>query len=1201
MRINELLLKAFGPFTDTVLDFSGPPHGLHVVYGDNEAGKSSSLRAIRAALFGIPHRTTDGFLHANNSLRVGATIESCQGEQLEFMRRKGNKATLLKHSEVSGSALPEDALAPFLGRIDEDGFARIFAIDHLQMRSGGETLGKLEGLVGESLFAASVGGPELTRLIESLHQEAGKLYSSKKRTTRLQLAQKQYKDLDKKRRECCVSASQWNRLGKSLKSAREDQKKHSDQLQALRSRMLRLQRLQSILPKLNAYRQLMADAERFESVLVLPPSWSVSARNECQSDLTRIRARVKRLKHELFGDQGIQRQLDSLSVPEALLRFRTEIGELQQQCGAIRKARVDIEKRRNTQHDLVRDCEKRLRDIDASVSLDEVASLRVRSDQQEAVRALATDEKHFREQTHRLGCEQQELEQQLQQLDQRLEELAQPLDLAGLRMVIRSVGREGDLDALVEQLANQREQAELEFRTRLASLPLWNATEAEFIRMKRPLRETVDQFEKDLADAQSNHDRLASERTQILARLDQTEVEIATIRADGAVPDPSDLDDARQRRDATWKRIENAMFAGDVKEADRSLREDASDDELRALTDAFVQQIAEADRIADALRQHADQVAHLSERRQRKSELARQNQGLETQIQVAQQRIDTIQSAWHAAWQSVPLTDVLTPREMRGWLDAVEKLESARQQLDGKRRELADVQKRYRNSVELLENAFQRLDMSVAEMTLREAMERAESLDDSQAALVSQRSEIQQDRRRLESQLEKIRREYQRSCQERDVWQKRWSSAMAAIGCPADALAEQAHARLNQLTLLFEQVDETKELADRVKKMEDDERRFSELANALAEKVALDSSRASSGDGLESIEIATRLREHLDAAIRAEQRYKELDATLSARSRELEEESGLLARREAELAEFCRVAKVEDPERLPGREAASAEALEYRNHVNALKASLLDVSLDGTVESIEQEIGERTADALRAELQAVEEQVRAAEQDYGNCTAVIRGLENDIQAIDGDNAAAQYDEQALSVIAAMQQDTAAFARLRVAAAMLRIQIERHRSEHQDPMLVRASEIFSSITCQNYTRLGIVYDGNDQPHIQGVRESGESIPVAAMSDGTRDQLFLALRLAYLQQRLEMEEPLPFIVDDILIHFDDQRAVATLKQLVALSKQTQVIFFTHHRHLVELATDQLATDAVHLHQLDGSAMDKSATRKAAVTNS
>jgi uncharacterized protein YhaN len=73
----------------------------------------------------------------------------------------------------------------------------------------------------------------------------------------------------------------------------------------------------------------------------------------------------------------------------------------------------------------------------------------------------------------------------------------------------------------------------------------------------------------------------------------------------------------------------------------------------------------------------------------------------------------------------------------------------------------------------------------------------------------------------------------------------------------------------------------------------------------------------------------------------------------------------------------------------------------------------------------------------------------------------------------------------------------------------------------------------------------------------------------MSTGTRDQLYLALRLATLDHYVESSEPLPFIVDDILIQFDDDRSRATLEALADFSAKTQVILFTHHERVVEEA--------------------------------
>jgi len=61
-------LHAFGPFTECALDFTGKglgtPPDLHLIYGPNEAGKSSALRAMTDLRFGIPLQSSDGFTHS---------------------------------------------------------------------------------------------------------------------------------------------------------------------------------------------------------------------------------------------------------------------------------------------------------------------------------------------------------------------------------------------------------------------------------------------------------------------------------------------------------------------------------------------------------------------------------------------------------------------------------------------------------------------------------------------------------------------------------------------------------------------------------------------------------------------------------------------------------------------------------------------------------------------------------------------------------------------------------------------------------------------------------------------------------------------------------------------------------------------------------------------------------------------------------
>jgi uncharacterized protein YhaN len=144
-------------------------------------------------------------------------------------------------------------------------------------------------------------------------------------------------------------------------------------------------------------------------------------------------------------------------------------------------------------------------------------------------------------------------------------------------------------------------------------------------------------------------------------------------------------------------------------------------------------------------------------------------------------------------------------------------------------------------------------------------------------------------------------------------------------------------------------------------------------------------------------------------------------------------------------------------------------------------------------------------------------------------------------------------------------------------------IESYRDEHQGPILKAASRYFKDITLDSFAGLRTDIDDQGKSILIGVRPDGAWVKVEGMSNGTRDQLYLALRLATLESRLASGNPMPFIIDDILINFDDGRAEATLKALAGLAEKNQVILFTHHLRIVEIARKMDADKQVFIHEI------------------
>jgi len=180
-----------------------------------------------------------------------------------------------------------------------------------------------------------------------------------------------------------------------------------------------------------------------------------------------------------------------------------------------------------------------------------------------------------------------------------------------------------------------------------------------------------------------------------------------------------------------------------------------------------------------------------------------------------------------------------------------------------------------------------------------------------------------------------------------------------------------------------------------------------------------------------------------------------------------------------------------------------------------------------------------------------------------------------LEAFVGGDAAARAEAERQEAIAAMAEAAERYLALHTASLLLKWSMEKFRETKQGPMLTKASSIFCELTLNSFGRLLVDSDGQT-PRLFGVRPDGEQVDVAGMSEGSRDQLYLALRLAALELQVEQGMTMPLIADDLFINFDDLRTAAGLRVLAELSRRMQVVFLTHHDHMVPLAKEVIGPD-------------------------
>ncbi len=267
---------------------------------------------------------------------------------------------------------------------------------------------------------------------------------------------------------------------------------------------------------------------------------------------------------------------------------------------------------------------------------------------------------------------------------------------------------------------------------------------------------------------------------------------------------------------------------------------------------------------------------------------------------------------------------------------------------------------------------------------------------------------------------------------------------------------------------------------------------------------------------------------------------------------------------------------------MPGVMVAQPSALAISSK---LEKQLLAYAAGGSIERFLAEVEGLNPDSLPLEINAVRDTISHLEEELSLLDMTIGSEQTEIRKMDGSSLAAEAAERAQESLAQIVDNSERYIKLRLASAILHGEIERYRAKNQGPVLARASEFFAAMTLGSFSRLKMAFDDSDVPILVGVRpgSDGSEVRVESMSDGTCDQLFLSLRLASLERYMDQNEPMPFIIDDILVNFDDDRSEASLRVLAEISKKTQIIFFTHHKHLLDLAEKAVPADLLRKHSL------------------
>ena len=1170
MRLLALKLTAFGPFTNGVIDFdSVDAPGLHVVYGPNEAGKSAALRAITDLFFGIPHQSPDGFLHSHGDLRIGGLVRRPDGSQLAFIRRKGHKNTLLDEEE---RPLDDSVLQNTLSGMTREMFAGMFGIDHQRLREGGRQLIAGEGDVAVGLYAAALGMSGLRGLLKDLRGEAEGLFKPTGKTPSINRLIIEYKELRKQVSDFSLPGREWLELRGSVEKTEEELAELKKDLLRLESLLNRLQRFEKAIPLAAERRAAFREVETLGNAQLLASNFGKERRvfesrlQSARQAEQRATASIAKLNAEIAG----------LAVPRELLSQEALIKEIHERLGSHRKALQDKPRLCAKMEQLRTDALAILREFSPRRDLDEVEGLRLLEQEKLRIQNLGARFQSFETMREKAAADAKKIEAELAAARVNLERIEPPRDPSDLKRTVRQAQSRGNLDERLASLRDQLRQDGLELDIALRTLPIWTGNLEELERLPLPLSETVQRFDARFQETASrwkgNEERLREAKTQ----AEEISRQVDALRRAGAVPTEEDLARARERRDVGWRLVKKSWLEGPPEP--RELRQFDPEDNLPAAYEASVRG---ADEIADRLRREADRVAQLAqllvgrdgslskivELERISGEIAAEHTGVEAE--------------WLDLWREAGLGP-LSPREMLTWLAQKEKLIEKARALRLLQIERDRIEETISGERRKLGACLESLSApaAVPGETMADLLERCEGLVNRIESASRKREKLEEKIRDIEKRRASAEEEIRQAEFRMAEWRKPWAECMQRLGLGADAAPVEANAALVRNQEMFGKLDEAWSLAARIEGIRQDAALFAADSRSLIERVAPDLLEIPIEQAVG--ELHTRFTTASKAAATFEQLVKQKKAEMR-----LQRENRLAAdEATAGLDGLCGQAGCTKHEELEAAEEQSERLRSLRNGIDGLNARLMTLSGGMDLEAFVAEAGETDADAIPAQVAETKLQIAECEARRSELDRRIGSERTRLAAMDGTGKALEAAEKAESTLARLKREVERYARVHLASTILSREIDRYREVNEGPVLRSASEIFSRLTLGSFATLKPVFDRGDRPVLAGFRPDGRKVPVSGMSEGTLDQLYLSLRLASLRMQAESGETMPFIADDILINFDDARSEATLKVLAELSRKTQIVFFTHHRRLLDLAESAASPDLLKVHRLTGS---------------
>ncbi|MDG3007962.1 AAA family ATPase [Paludisphaera mucosa] len=1151
MRIRSLHVGAYGRFRDLDLALDG--EGVQMILGPNEAGKTTLLEFVRELLFGFAERTPYAFgPAANGKVEGGATLALDDGSLVAMRRRKGRKNTVSGSIDGRAGELDEEAFEALLGGASPNLFRSVFAFGLEELAAGERSLA--DQSVKSVLFSAgAAGAADPKRVLESLDAEARKLYTDQSKTLVVNRLLTDLADLSKQVKGKSIRCESYEQRRQELETAEAE----ADALGATLLEAARDLALREKLAKAHPPWRELGMLRRERAGLSAPEGFPADGLARFEA----VEAEAARLAEErdkdLEGAARAERALADVRFDPRPIERRALIEELNRAIEAVKQARRDLPEDRRQRDAALREAADRVAGLAPDWTLDDLRGFQLTAERKDRFDRLVDERDARLKALDDLAARRARIVEERDEKAAELAELGDPVDVAPWSALMQEADAyKNDVQECDRRRAEHRKlQREVDDLLPRLAPPLASPT-IRAAQLPAPPREAVARFKQDLQRIDGRVEAAEAALARDEAGLDALGREVAALAGrDADLPSRDVLDAMREGRDAGWDLVRRRFV--DREDVEAEIREWLAEHAADAPPDliaAFPETIRRADLYADDLFRHSSAVAKLEQLHALRDRVRHDREALDDL------RADAaaVLNCWRGLWADCGLAP-LAPEAMEGWLDRLEALRSLQARLAEHEQEGRLLRGRIDDFERRLGELTGHMGVPAARL-LVVAREREREIREAEKA----RGDLRTAGRRLQEKADRLEAEAQARRADEPAWDARRAALLRELHLP----------EAWDVGLLGRVLQGLGETAAGLK-----------LADACDVRIAAHETRLAAFEPRVRALVEEIAPELADAA--PEQAAAELHARLTGSVQDRERQANLEKNRADALAEAARreerLGRLRcDREALllaAGAETAAAyrAAAAQAARIAELERAMLDKSrefdrlreaepLDAFVARLES-ADAPGLEAERAEAEARRDRVQAeksaADRNVGSRRQALSEYER------GGGDAAEIQEKVSARRAELAAVVDRYVPLVLAQHLLRQAIARFEQDARPEMLRETSRLFETMTGGRYVR--VERPDDDESPLQVRRIDDEVLEPHQLSTGTREQLYLAVRLAYVLHYCGRAESLPIVMDDVLANFDDDRSRRTLRALGEISKKVQVLFLTCHPHTIELGRE------------------------------